>query len=395
MNGLKKIIAMLLAVCTAFFACACTNSDKDFEAKKVAGEFLKVGDSFSVSGVGDFTLDKIYTTQKLQSSLHFGTYMQPVGEDMQYIDMVFRFKNKKADMAASAVGNISAVGELSGVEYTDYITAVETDDNKSLSTTEKPSTGSTVTLHMAVEVPIGAEETYKLKIHLRTATYEASYTPPNLDESMERIYEGQSMSNTQLKVKLDKIGYSRKLYDGAPKNSDCAKDKIYLVAEMTVLNKAFEDTDFEKLVSVCALYGGESYDMEYMMSEDGKKYVAKGVVKGLGETKLIAAVVLPLEYSEKDADVVFAIDFEEFLCEVEGSDDFTREPEPVENETKTNPTTDSAKNEVTEKAETNNSAKINAAEKKDETKVDDAIKPEIVEPKAPETADDEVEIDPD
>lgn len=381
-------------VCTVLFCCACTNTDKDFETKKVSAESLKVGDSFSVSTVGDFTLDKIYTTQKLQSSLHFGTYMQPVGEGMQYIDMVFRFKCKKADTAASAVGSVSAVGELSGVEYTDSITAVETDDNKSLSATEKIGTGSAVTLHMAVEVPADAEETYKLKIRLRTATYEATYTPPKLDENMDRIYEGQSMSNTQLKVKLDKIGYSRKLYDGAPKNSECAKDKIYLVAEMTVSNKNFEDEDFEKLVSVCAIYGAESYDMEYMMSEDGKKYSAKGTAKGLGETKLIAAVALPLEYSEKTASVVFAIDFEEFLCEVEGTDEFTKEPEPQPEEKKSTSTAATPKSDETQKSP-------DAATKKDSTQSEsateqaDSAELTDIETKAPETADDEVEIDAD
>ncbi len=392
MNILKKIISIILALCTAFLACACANTDKNFETKKVSGELLKVGDSFSVNGVGDFTLDKICTTQKLQPALHFGTYLEPVGKGMQYIDAVFRFKSRKADLAPDAIGTLSAVGEMSGVEYTDSISAVETDDNTNISATGKIGTNATVTLHMAVEVPTESAEKYKLKIHLRTATYEADYTVPNLEESMERIYEGQSMSNTQLKVKLDKIGYSRKLYDNAPKNSDCAKDEIYLVAEMTVSNKDFEDRDFQKLVSACAVYGNESYDMEYMMSDDGKKYAAKGVAKGLGETKLIAAVALPLEYSEQDAKIVLAIDFEEFMCEVEGTDEFTKEPEPQVTEPKSQTASAKVKSGTDTKTKETDDTKTENNKPDAETETDTAETPPETERKAPQTADDDVEI---
>ncbi len=388
---MKKIITVILALCTAVLACACTNTDKNFETKRVSGELLKAGDRFSVNGVGDFTLDKICTTQKMQPSLHFGTYLEPVGKGMQYIDAVFRFKSKKADLAADAVGTLSAVGAVSGVEYTDSVSAVETDDNKNLSATEKISTNETVTLHMAVEVPMEAAEKYRLKIRLRTATYEAEYTPPDIDETMERIYEGQSMSNTELKVKLDRIGYSRKLYDNAPKTSDCAKDEIYLVAEMTVSNKGFEDRDFQKLVSVCALYGNESYDMEYMMSEDGRKYAAKGVAKGLGETKLLAAVALPLEYSEKTAEIVFAIDFEEFMCEAEGTDEFTKAPEPQVTEQKSQTTSAEVKGGSEAKTTEGGSGTESSAGDA-EAKPDGGETPPETEQKAPKTADDEIEI---
>ncbi len=391
MNILKKFILIILALCTAFFACACTNTDKNFEIKKVSGELLKVGDSFSVNGIGDFTLDKICTTQRLQPSLHFGTYLEPVGRGMQYIDAVFRFKSKKADISADSVGTLIAVGDMSGVEYTDSISAVETDDNRNLSASEKITANTTVTLHMAVEVPIESAEKYKLKIRLRTATYEVDYTVPKLEESMERIYEGQSMSNTQLKVKLDKIGYSRKLYDNAPKTSDCAANEIYLVAEMTVSNKDFEDRDFQKLVSACVLYGNESYDMEYMMSGDGKKYAAKGEAKGLGETKLLAAVALPLEYSEKDAKVVLAIDFEEFMCEVEGTNEFTKKPEPQPTELKSQTTSGGVRSGTDTKSTESDDTKTDTAATGAETKSNKDEMPPQTGQKAPKKADDEAE----
>ena len=127
------------------------------------------------------------------------------------------------------------------------------------------------------------------------------------------------------------------------------------------------------------------------MSGDGKKYAAKGEAKGLGETKLLAAVALPLEYSEKDAKVVLAIDFEEFMCEVEGTNEFTKKPESQPTELKSQTTSAGVRSGTDTKSTESDDTKTDTAATGAETKSNKDEMPSQTGQKAPKKADDEAE----
>ena len=319
LNILKKIFSLIISVVLILSLCSC-KSGKDFVAKKVSGSTLQIGDVIDVQGVGTLTLTKVHMAETLYAAMTTGSYVGSDTAGSAYIDAVFRFKNDGKSIACADIGYITATGVSTGKEYTHWVNAVEDSGNKNLHANVMIDSGATATLHMAVPVPSeSADEKYKVKIQLRTANYDFEYTVGENRSDAQEIFSGQSLSNSNIKVKVGKFEYSMEMYEDAPSVLDAPDDMIYLTTELDVSNHSLTDKDVDDVVSVSTVYGTKVYTAEYYVEEDGR-YVPEGVIPGDSHKSVLAVMHLPINYSREDTKVCISVDHKEFYFSVSGSD---------------------------------------------------------------------------
>lgn len=324
MNVLKKILILSLVAAFTISVCACGGSGS-FVGKRVSGSEPEVGDVMTVHGVGELTLKKVHTAQKLYAAKMSGTYIRNDSDDKTYIDMVFRFKNKGEDIPCDNIGHISAKGVTTGEEYTDSVNAVEDSTNSNLHANVMISSGDTVTLHMAVSVPsVSADEKYKVKLILRASTYELEYTLGEYISDAKEIFDNQSLSNSNLKVGIKSVSYTGGLYDRAPFVPDCPEGMAYIIANLEITNKSLNDVLTHDSVSLRCIFLSEIYDCDYYTEQDGI-YMPGGSIPGLGSANVIAIMCMPIEYTRSDARIAISIDYEEFFYTVSGGEHIANE----------------------------------------------------------------------
>ena len=96
---------------------------------------------------------------------------------------------------------------------------------------------------------------------------------------------------------------------------DSFDDYVYLIAELDVTNKGFEDADFRQMVSVSAVIDNEIYDARYIMQDKDLEdhFISDGKISSLDSAKVLAVIDLPLEYSSRDARLELAADSNEYI----------------------------------------------------------------------------------
>ncbi len=318
----KIIIFALLISMTAFFA-SCSKKDIPTGSQETFST-LSAGEVFKAGGIGDFTVKKVHTTDVIYSSLRHGTFVECEKEENTYIDIVLRFKNKKQAINSSELVSAVATGKKSGKKYSDFLALSENDDSSSLEPMREIPPMTEATLHIAIEVPKESEDdTYAVEIFTENDKFEFDYKLFEFVHNMETVYEGQSLSNSKTRAKLESCHYSTYLYDKAPSVCDAPDGTVYLVTKFKVMNKTFEGRDLESILSTYIRYEDKIFETNYLMSEkEDDGYVSGEKMQGLSEAYVISFCAVPYEYAAKDASVVFAIDHNEFYTKIFGTDVF-------------------------------------------------------------------------
>ncbi len=317
MYKLKKFLLYitLFALVASLCGCGSLTASKD-----VYDTTFEPGAQLAVDG-GQAEFVKVHTATRLYPTVHFGSYIEATGDDTCYIDVVFELKAGKKALYSAELGSVSAIGNVTGIEYTDTVCAIECDDNRNLHTNQSVPAGESALVHMAVEVPADTEDDeFEMKIDILSSSYSFLYEFGDCIDNMQDIKKGQSISNQDCKAKLYDVYYSHELYKDAPEICQSDDDYVYLIAELDVTNKGFEDIDCRKAISVSAVFGGEIYDARYLMQDVDieNHYVSDGKISSLDTARVLAVIDLPLEYSRKDAKLEFAIDKNEFSHTLKG-----------------------------------------------------------------------------
>ena len=305
----------LFALIASLCGCGSLTASKD-----VYDTTFEPGAQLAVDG-GQAEFVKVHTATRLYPTVHFGSYIEATSDDTCYIDVIFELKAGKKPLYSAELGSVSAIGNVSGVEYTDSICAIECDDNRNLHTNESVPAGESALVHMAVEVPVDTEDDeFEMKINILSSSYSFLYEFGDCIDNMQTIKKGQSISNQECKVKLNDAYYSYELYKDAPAICQSDDDYVYLIAELDVTNKGFEDMDCRKAVSLSAVFGGEIYDARYLMEDADieNHYISDGKIGSLDTARVLAVIDLPLDYSERAAKLELAIDKNEFSHTVDG-----------------------------------------------------------------------------
>ena len=309
------IYIIVLAVIVSLCGCGSMKASKD-----AYDSMFEPGTKLSAEG-GQVELVKVHTASRLYPTVHFGSYIQTNDEDMCYIDVVLDVKAGKKALYSADFGGVTAIGNVSGETYTDSICAVECDDNRNLRTNTSIEAGDSALVHMAVEVPADTEDDeFEVKVDILSATYSFLYEFGDSIDNIEKLNKGQSISGQTCKAKIKDVYYSHELYEDAPAVCDSYDDYVYLIAELDVTNKAFEDADFHKMVSVSAVIDNIIYDARYIMQDEAAEehYVSDGKIPSLETAQVLAVIDLPLEYSSRDARLEFALDRNEYSYTLKG-----------------------------------------------------------------------------
>ncbi len=329
---MKKLIIFALLILTTVFFTSCSKKDTPTSTEETFST-LSAGEVFKAGGIGDFTVKKVHTTDVIYSSLRCGTFVECEKEENTYIDIVMRFKNKKQAVNSSEIVSAVAVGKKSGKKYSDFLALSENEDGSSLAPSMEISPMSETTLHIAVEVPEDSEDDiYAVEIFTENDKFEFDYKLFEFVHNMETVYEGQSLSNSKTRAKLDSCHYSTYLYDKAPSVCDAPEGFVYLVTKFKVMNKSFESRDLESILSTYIRYDDKVFETNYLMSEkEDEDYVSGDMMQGLSEAYVISFCAVPYECAAKDAVVVFAIDHNEFFTKIFGTDVFEERKVNFEN----------------------------------------------------------------
>lgn len=314
---MKNLLRYIIVLTLIFSLCGCGSLKA---SKNAYDSIFEPGTRLSADS-GQVELVKVHTASRLYPTVHFGSYIQTGDENMCYIDVVMSVKAGKEPLYSSDFGQVTAIGNVSGETYADSICAVECDDNRNLRTNTSIDAGDTALVHMAVEVPADTDDDeFEVKVDILSATYSFLYEFGDTVDNMEKLNKGQSMSGDNCKVKLVDAYYSHELYDDAPSVCDSYDDYVYLIAELDVTNKAFEDSDFRKMVSVSAVIDNVIYDARYIMqdSELDDHYISDGKISSMDSAQVLAIIDLPIEYSSRDARLELAMDSTEYVYTVKG-----------------------------------------------------------------------------
>ncbi|MBQ7900411.1 MAG: hypothetical protein IJ365_00420, partial [Clostridia bacterium] len=234
---MKRFLSLILALIVVLCCSGCGLSTFS-SSENIQGSTFEPGAQLSVQGGGTVKFLKVHTARRLYPSLHFGSYLQCSSEEMSYIDIVFQLKNAKKALHSAELGGVSAIGNVSGIEYSDGICAVECNDNRDLLTNAQIEAGDTAVVHMAVEVPADTgDDEFEITVSVLSSTYSFLYEFGDKTDNMEYINPGQSISNQNFKAKLGSVYYSHELYQDAPAVCDSDDDYVYLISEFDVTNK--------------------------------------------------------------------------------------------------------------------------------------------------------------
>ncbi len=316
---MKKSFLYIISFALIINLCGCGSLKV---SKDEYNSIFEPGAKLSVEG-GQAELVKVYTASRLYPAVHFGSYIQPGDEKMCYIDVVLRVKAGKSTLYSADFGSVTAIGNVSGETYADSICAVECDDNRNLRTNISIESGESALVHMAVEVPADTQDDeFEVKVDVLSATYSFLYEFGDSIDNMEKLNKGQSISGQVCKARLKDVYYSYELYDDAPSVCDSDDDYVYLIAELDVTNKGFEDADFRKLVSVSAIIDNIIYDARYLMQDEAVEnhFVSDGKIPSLDTGRILAVIDLPLDYSSRDARLELAVGDVEYSYTVKGDE---------------------------------------------------------------------------
>lgn len=317
---MKKTI-LLFAALVMIFTCSCNGTPTSTDTVK---NIITPGDKISLRGVGTATFEKICTTIAIMPTVKCGSYIKPESEDICYIDMVFRFTNGKTAVNCNEIAKVSAVGLQSNEKYTQYICAAEDENNRNVEANVQIAANANVTFHIALLIPTNPiDMDYAISLYLGKTEYVINYTLNDYIDSSKSIKVGQSFSDKNVKVVYNGSNYSDKLYDNSPDVSDCDEEYVYLTSEFEVTNKGLENTSLESLLSVCAIYDSECYKARYLIedSENKGSFVPAKTIEGMDTKKVIAVIDLPVGYSQLDAKIVMATDYNEFSYTLNGTND--------------------------------------------------------------------------
>ncbi len=323
---MKKIFLILMAF-MLIFLCACGDTATSVEADK---DTITPGDKISIRGIGTATFEKIYTTHKIMPTVKSGSYIKPDNADTCYIDTVFRITTGKTAVNSDEIGKIYATGVQSGEEYSQYICAVESDDNRNVSANVPVLENSDITLHIALLIPRDpVDMDYSITVSFGKTEYSIEYALNSYKDSSQQAMFGQTFAGDNAKILYKDSQYSDKLYDDAPNVSDCNEEYVYLTSAFEVTNKSFNTEELDSLISVCAIFGSECYGARYLVEDEQNKgtYIAQNFIELLETKNVIAVIDLPVAYSELDAKIVMATDHSEYSHTVEGSDDILEKRE--------------------------------------------------------------------
>lgn len=321
---MKKLLLLFMAF-IMIFLCACGSTATNTDTPENS---ITPGEKTAIRGIGTATFEKIYTTHKIMPTVKSGCYIKPQNTDTCYIDTVFRITTGKTTVNSDEIGSIYAKGVQSGEEYTQYLCAVESSDNRNVSANVQIGENQEATLHMALLIPADpVDMDYDVTITLGKTQYNIRYTLNEYMDCSEEIISGESFSGDIVNVLYKQSEYNFKLYDDAPDVSNSDVDYVYLTSAFEITNKSLNTEAIDSLLSVCAIYGSECYNARYLVEDKNNRYVATNSIDPLETKNVIAVIDLPVAYSELSAKIIMATDYKEYSHTVDGTDDIIKKRE--------------------------------------------------------------------
>lgn len=267
---MKKVLSLILAVCLLVALAACNN--KSDSGKKSSGSELRPGKEYSARNYADFTLRKIYSTQKLTAPLGSSYYDNNNAGEI-YVDVLLELTNTgKESIRCNEVVVASVVGG-DGDTYTDAFYVVETADHSGLRQYEDIAPEETVRLHCAVSVPED-ETDLTVKLELNGKRFSCDYTLGQVLSDATALQVGQTIGDeAHALLRFNGIEHTDRLdpsdTSGVYRYYEVDDpDNTYLVVKFDVANNGAEEFYIEDLVGVKATYMDQYNYTGFLVVED-------------------------------------------------------------------------------------------------------------------------------
>ena len=307
MKMLKKIISLLLSLIMVISLGACNNKTNNESVKSTPGSALEIGDVITINEIGELTFKKIQMSERIYANMTNGSYIATDTKGISYIDLVFRFKNKGNDIAASDIGHI--------------VNSVEDKTNKNIVANTTVHGGENATVHMSVTVPSeSVDNEYNITLKLPENEYTLTYKAGDYKLEGKELTVGKTIDNSDVKAKINTMGYSLSMYEGAPEVSNATAGKVYISTVMEVTNKKGEPADVDEIISVSTVKGYNTYPAEYFI-KTGEVFAPEGKLEKNDTAEVLAVIFLPISYSKEDTKVNIAIDHEDFYFQLKGTEE--------------------------------------------------------------------------
>lgn len=296
MKKMKKILAIMLCLCMVIPFASCGKKTDTDDTKpegssqsdsvkqnqeqenvettqKNTGNALVLDQKNTVEDYADFTLAKIYNSQKITAPINSKTsYVAVSGRT--YVDMVLDCTNlgteaKRCDEIVTLV----AVNEA-GTEYTCNPFAVETGDSSWLSSDVTINPQTTVRLHCLISVP-ESETKLLLKLTVDEKEFTYDYSLGTTVSSATKINVGDTLDETDY-AKLEFRG-TEYTDDLIPSNTSGYfythyavddSNNTYLVVKFDITNYMSSAKDCDSFVGVKAVYMDKYNYTGFVVVED-------------------------------------------------------------------------------------------------------------------------------
>lgn len=327
---LKRIISLLISLIMVISLCACNSTKSNEATKGTRSSSLKIGDVITINEIGELILKKIQMSENLYANMTNGSYIATDTKGISYIDLVFRFKNKGNDIAASDIGHIVATGTSTGKAYDYWVNAVEDKTNRNIMANTTVHSGETATVHMTVTVPCESiDSEYKITVNLPGKKYALTYKTGDYIMEGKELTVGKTIDNSNVKAKINTMEYSLSMYDGAPEIANAPDGKMYICSTMEITNKKDEAVDVDEIISVSTVKECNTYTAEYFI-KTGKVFAPEGKIEKNDTAQVLAVIFLPISYSKEDTKVNIAIDHEDFYFQLKGTEKIARQAIEIE-----------------------------------------------------------------
>ncbi len=327
---MKKLFTFLLCVFILTFFVGCnakkneTATDSDNKTNPSVQDpihtvALEANTHYTLENVADFSLFKIYTSDRIVPTMGSNHYYPNNQSGETYIDIILDWTNLAADdVDVSDWIQLSAVNEK-GIEYTRAFSSVETSNATNLNQFEEIASLSTARVHCALSVPT-TETNVTLKLTIDHYEYVCSYTlgsvistaqPITIDEIIQVpnhatfVLKGCEYTDEVRPSDTD-TGYSHYTIDHA--------DNTYLVLKFDITNHAAEAKDIDSFTNISAVYTNQQTFTGFTVveEEDGKGFDTYADIASLATHHFYHLIEVPKTITEHEVTFTIAFNSQEY-----------------------------------------------------------------------------------
>lgn len=318
---MRKLISVYMAalLCLTLSACggSAGTSKSDTDSELASDSELALEKEITVDDYATFTLFKIMTTDEITASID-GNWAYESEDGHTYIDIVIDFTNKSSEAINSDEAVIASAKSYSGIEYSDCLYVVET-DNGDLNLYDSISPLSTARLHCAISVP-DSESDFTLKLKVNGNEYSCSYSIGSVASSAKEIKVGDTVG---------KENYATMLFNGVEYTDDLLPSNTsgyywhyeventsntYLVVKLDITNYMNSSKNCDKFVGINALYMDKYSYSGFVVVEDEDKqgFSTYESISPLSTRHFYYLIEVPKTLVEKDYTLTFTFNGQEY-----------------------------------------------------------------------------------